>query len=152
MLSITKKFWSRVKKSNRCWIWTGTKTGHPKRLYGTIYFQGKPIQAHRLSWFIKYGQQPKLNVLHKCDNPPCVRPSHLFLGTQKDNMMDAARKGRLIPWNANKKRCHNGHALIGSNLIFYKRKGKKNLGHTCRTCKLENNRRYYWKEKIATRL
>jgi hypothetical protein len=86
-------FWSRVDKSDGCWIWNGKKVN---KGYGYFYLDKKTHGAHRVSWTFTNGKIPKgLFVLHKCDNPPCVRPSHLFLGTHADNMADKARKGRV---------------------------------------------------------
>lgn len=87
-----KRFWSKVQKSDSCWLWTAGKfdTG-----YGQFRFAGRNQGAHRLSWFFVHGEIPKgLYVLHKCDNRACVSPDHLWLGTAKDNAMDMARKGR----------------------------------------------------------
>lgn len=77
---------------DRCHVWTASKkdTG-----YGKFAFQGKTWLAHRVSWLINRGCIPlKTGVLHKCDNPACVNPSHLFLGNQSDNMKDSKTKGR----------------------------------------------------------
>ncbi len=78
-----------------CWLWIGGDTGNG---YGRIRRKGgKKILAHRLSWELHNGPIPDgLCVLHKCDTPPCVNPDHLFLGTQKDNIQDAFKKGRLF--------------------------------------------------------
>jgi hypothetical protein len=93
--SIEERFWDKVVKSSGCWEWKGTKDnrGYPR----IATRRGKsPIRASRLSYIIHYGSIPKgLCVCHKCDNPGCVNPEHLFVGTQKDNMMDASRKNRL---------------------------------------------------------
>jgi len=93
--SLAVRFWESVDKHGHepmdCWTWTGAKMSAG---YGTIG-NGKTAYAHRLSWEFAYGAIPRgLFVLHRCDNPPCVRPSHLFLGTQSDNMADCAQKGR----------------------------------------------------------
>ena len=91
-----KRFWSRVRKSDGCWEWTGK----PRRdRYGTIAVgpRGgkKDFLAHRFSWQLHYGEIPEgMEVCHTCDNPPCVRPDHLFLGTHKVNMSDMGKKGR----------------------------------------------------------
>jgi hypothetical protein len=86
------RFWSKVQKSDDCWIWTGSKTGEG---YGSLRVGARTVGTHRFSWVIENGSIPKgLSVLHRCDNPSCVRPSHLFLGTQKDNMQDCMAKGR----------------------------------------------------------
>jgi hypothetical protein len=81
-----------------CWFWIG---GTVRDGYGSIGRGARGagvIRAHRLSWLIHYGEIPEgLNVLHKCDNPSCVRPDHLFLGTTADNMEDARNKGRWDP-------------------------------------------------------
>lgn len=93
------RFWEKVKKTDTCWLWQGfllhgTWYGHIA-LSGKNGKNGKTISAHKLSWILHYGPIPDgLFVLHHCDTPPCVRPDHLFLGTQSDNMRDAAAKGR----------------------------------------------------------
>lgn len=83
---------SRVKKTPTCWEFVGAKTLHQQ---GLIRVKGKLWLASRLMWTLKHGKIPRgLNVLHKCDNPPCIRASHLFLGTQSENLLDCYRKGR----------------------------------------------------------
>ena len=85
-------FWDRVDKSGECWIWTGAKDG---KGYGRLWHEGKLQQAHRVAWQIENGPIPNsLLACHHCDNPPCVRPDHLFLGTVKDNAEDMVSKGR----------------------------------------------------------
>jgi hypothetical protein len=91
--TIEEKFDQRVDRTGSCWVWTG---GLNSNGYGTLKRPGgKPRYAHRYSWERENGPIPDgLNVLHKCDNPPCVRPDHLFLGTQKVNGEDMAGKWR----------------------------------------------------------
>jgi hypothetical protein len=75
-----------------CWEWPGTRNWYG---YGQLQIDGRTLRAHRVSWERHVGPiPPGLFVLHRCDNPPCVRPDHLFLGTQADNMADKMRKGR----------------------------------------------------------
>jgi len=94
-----KRFWEKVNKTNICWLWIGNTDGK----YGVISYQGKSQKAHRVSWILHYGDIPKgLCVCHKCDNPPCVNPEHLFLGTYKENKKDSVDKGRAVFGN-NKK-------------------------------------------------
>jgi len=98
-MNVTKKyvdrFWSRVDKSydNGCWKWAAGKNGDG---YGVIRVNGRMESAHRVSWVIHNKKDiPKgMTVCHTCDNPPCINPSHLFLGTHFDNMRDMAEKGR----------------------------------------------------------
>lgn len=86
------RFWSKADTSRECWTWTGCCTAHG---YGQFHFEGKTTKAHRVAWIITHGPIPDgLCVLHRCDNPPCVRPDHLFLGTLSDNMQDCVAKGR----------------------------------------------------------
>ena len=96
------KFWKKVNRDGptpphcpeigSCWIWTGN---HDTRGYGTLVVDYKRVKAHRTSWFLTCGYWSKLFICHKCDNPPCVRPEHLFEGTPADNMADGKRKGRV---------------------------------------------------------
>jgi hypothetical protein len=92
----TVRFWDHVEKTSTCWLWTGDKIRHG---YGHIRSDARGRQrtlAHRLSWSIHFGEIPAgIQVCHHCDNPPCVRPDHLFLGTQQDNMRDMLFKGRV---------------------------------------------------------
>ena len=93
IINLKKSFDSNVVKiDNDCWGWKGIffKAG-----YGQMWFMGKQINASRVSWIIHNGSIPnKLWVLHKCDNPPCTNPDHLFLGTCSDNVKDMIKKGR----------------------------------------------------------
>lgn len=75
-----------------CWLWTGASN---RRGYGSTNFNKRRQESHRVSWRIYRGEIPDgISVLHKCDNPGCVNPDHLFLGTNSDNMKDAFRKKR----------------------------------------------------------
>lgn len=84
-----------------CWIWIGPCFNEG---YGWFFVNGKPIGAHRVSWELHNGPIPDgMYVLHTCDVRPCVNPDHLFIGTQKDNIHDAIKKGRMHwqKWRAN---------------------------------------------------
>lgn len=94
---ITERFWPKVSPEpmSGCWLWTGSVGAGG---YGRIFDSGKKLlSAHRLSWSLTFGDAPgDLDVLHRCDQPSCVNPGHLFLGTARDNMADMKRKGRRI--------------------------------------------------------
>src|SRR6266404_4287882 len=89
------RFWKKVIKSDGCWEWSGSRDTWN---YGLIWLNKRIEKAHRMSWLIHNGELPKgVLILHKCDNPPCVRPDHLYAGTPKDNMQDAIKRGRFRP-------------------------------------------------------
>lgn len=92
------RFWSKVKigSPDQCWEWI---SGKSKDGYGQFSIgrkaENRNVRAHRVSWIIKNGNIPgDFFICHKCDNASCVNPSHLFLGTPKDNMVDMSKKGR----------------------------------------------------------
>lgn len=90
-----ERFWSRVDKgsADECWLWTG---GLVKKRYGNFQLPEQQWLAHRFAWTLVFGEIPDgLCVCHRCDNPPCVNPDHLFLGTHTDNMRDCIAKGRM---------------------------------------------------------
>ena len=89
------RFLSHVGKGNsdECWEWTA---GRNALGYGNCWFHGRHQMAHRVAWIVANGDIPDgLLSLHKCDNPPCCNPAHLFLGTSQDNADDRDQKGRL---------------------------------------------------------
>jgi len=99
-LILKERFFRNVKigNPNECWEWPLSKDGDG---YGRIFIKGKKYRAHRLTWMVFQGPIPQgFHVCHHCDNPPCVNPHHLFIGTNYDNLMDSVRKGRhRIPNN-----------------------------------------------------
>lgn len=91
-----ERFWNKVAIGNddECWLWTGAGDGRGR--YGRVMSRpGGALFAHRVSWMLCNGAIPEgMFICHRCDNPPCVNPAHLFLGTQADNLRDMREKGR----------------------------------------------------------
>lgn len=92
-MNTSDRFWAKVEKTDGCWSWRGCRN---RQGYGLFWYEGRLQVAHRVAWILLRGPIPDgLNVLHRCDTPPCVNAeSCLFLGTQRDNMQDKIAKGR----------------------------------------------------------
>lgn len=93
--TVEQRFMYYVERTEGCWIWRGA---HLPRGYGRFYLNGKVQYAHRVSLGIFKQRMPAPHevAMHSCDNPACVNPNHLSIGTASDNMKDASRKGRIV--------------------------------------------------------
>jgi hypothetical protein len=106
--TLVERFWPRVQKGPSYWLWTGAR----RHAYGEILDHGHKLYTHRVAYELTYGPLlPGQKVCHHCDTPLCVRPDHLFAGTQADNLRDCDRKGRkggfVIPeLRPRGERCH----------------------------------------------
>lgn len=116
---IHDRFWSKVQKGDGCWEWVGTIGANA---YGVLAVGRKHVYAHRLSWELHYGPIPDGHwVCHRCDNPRCIRPDHLFLGTHDDNMADMRAKGRSGPKNRPERMARgerNGYAKLTAERVI----------------------------------
>lgn len=107
---------AKTEQSERgCWLWQM----HRNRLgYGSLVFERKNWMAHRLAWVVMNGRIPEgLFVCHVCDEPSCINPAHLFLGTHTENQRDMVAKNRHS--KGKKTHCYLGHPLSGDNLRVY---------------------------------
>lgn len=115
-------FEKKIQKGASCWVWTASKN---REGYGHFGFRGSTHLAHRVSWILYRGEiENNLCVLHHCDNPSCVNPGHLFLGTRLDNMRDCARKGRKNPQRGEESPCAK---LTSKDVISIKQKRKAGM-------------------------
>lgn len=129
-----ERFWSKVNKSDGCWMWT---TGKNRSGYGMFKANKKMFISSRLSYQLQNGEIPKgMFVCHKCDNPSCVNPDYLFLGTPQDNVDDMIAKGRQAIRLGTKKsvrktHCKRGHELTSENTYTHP---KYPNGRQCKVC------------------
>lgn len=117
------KFYSKVNtpNDNGCMEWTGAKNSNGYGHFNNRF--RKTIKAHRYSYQLHFGLiAESMNVLHKCDNPLCVSPEHLFLGTLKENTRDCIQKGRFIPWKSDKRGETNGFNKLNETQVMSIRK------------------------------
>ena len=116
--SVEERFWNFVEKiPSGCWEWKGALDG---KGYGTISTKrgSSPKKAHRVSWEIHFGSiKEGLEVCHACDNPSCVNPNHLLLGTHKANMTDAHRKKRIDNYKHEKGERGNSATLTSEQVL-----------------------------------
>lgn len=114
--SLKDRLLKRTKKTDGCWLWSGTLT---KQGYGHIRWKKRTLLCHRVSYcFFIAPFNKNICCLHHCDNPSCVNPNHLFLGTNKENMNDRDRKGRHVAWHLRQKECKNGHPYVHGSFNF----------------------------------
>lgn len=129
------RFLSYTRKTAACWAWVGRALKKTNR--GQFTCRTKRLSAPRMAYSMFVGPIPEgLVVMHTCDNPNCVKPSHLLLGTQYDNVKDRDAKGRN---RLSHTHCHRGHALSGDNV---RHNGPDGRWRICRTCAREYARSY----------
>ena len=136
-------FWDNVRGNGDCWEWIG-----PRNPAGYGHVMGLPYTeryAHRLSWTMAEGPIPEGKwVLHRCDNPPCVNPAHLYVGTPADNAQDRERRGRGNHPRIFHTHCKHGHEFTPENTIRFGDGAKR-----CRTCAYNRDRAYKARRSAA---
>jgi len=147
--SAKQRFDKLFSKSDGCWEWNGSTSRGYGLFHAVIEGKRRSMKAHRVSLAInqKTAIPIGMDVMHSCDNRSCVNPGHLSIGTRKDNMMDAAAKGRVCTiGKSNYTHCPSGHPLSGENVYRTKQGHRK-----CRECiRIQQRRRYLLKNPTIT--
>lgn len=145
--NLEKRFFEKVQPepNTGCWLWLGAEVGEMG--YGSFFIGSKKLRtrrsglAHRVSfWIAKRFLPDELCLLHKCDNPRCVNPDHLFLGTRTDNNLDMKKKGRCGGYGTHVTHCPKGHEYNEENTVF-----RPEGWRACRKCRTESSKRAYAK-------
>jgi hypothetical protein len=145
-VNLQLRLWSRVVPAgpSECWVFKGSGTARGE--HGVIRAGSRAEKAHRVAWQLVNGPIPEgMCVCHRCDNPPCINPSHLFLGTIADNNRDRHQKGRRKNLEAGRAKrhaairarthCPHGHAYDASNTLI-----RANGSRECRACSRDEAR------------
>jgi hypothetical protein len=121
------RFWSKVQKTDGCWLWTGAKNSWG---YGQMSAMHGERIASRVSWVLANGPIPDgQEVCHSCDNPPCVRPDHLFLGTTLENAQDRSRKNRTDRVTEQRGEQHHKARLTNAIVVIIRQQARDGLTH-----------------------
>lgn len=131
-MTTEEAFWAKVAKGDGCWEWQGATTNGG---YGSFTENRRGVRAHRYSYRLHYGPfDERLLVCHSCDNPKCVRPDHLWLGTSAQNERDKILKGRHS--EQRKTHCPRGHEYTAENTYIAPSRTKSE----CLQCKRDRDR------------
>lgn len=133
-----QEFFARVQATGGCWPWLGYRQ---RDGYGLVRKKGQPAEAaHRVAYRLLVGPIPAgFVVMHRCDNPPCCRPSHLIVGTQAENLADMRAKGRDRKPGTH---CRRGHPFVGVNSAG---------AQVCQPCTKARQDRYNQKRRANAR-